>query len=91
MELERIPCTLNSLVREYASDILLPHPTACLIKALTLTQKLEQFTLVYYPAGLEVRCPDNQSFTTGKKTTRFTTTDFIPSFWSEYAYTFDGC
>ena len=89
--MERIPCTLNSLIREYASVRAAPHPTACLIKALAFTQRLKVFAPVYYPAGLEVRCPANQSFTTGKKTTRFTTADFIPSFWSEYAYTFDGC
>ena len=87
--MNRLPHTVNSLVREYASGRVAPHPTACLIKALTFTQKPKQFTPVYYPSRLEVRCP--ASFTTGKKTKRYNTTDFIPSYWSEYADTFDRC
>ena len=89
--MDRLPCTVKSLVREYASDRVAPHPTACLIRALKFTQKQEVFAPVYYPAVLEVQCPSFLSFTTGKKTTRFTTTDFIPSYWSEYADAFDRC
>ena len=51
-QVDTLPCTMKSLIREDASDRVAPHPTARMIKHLSLVYQGEVLGPVYHPRRL---------------------------------------
>ena len=86
-----LPETLAYSVHEFASDKLGIHPTAHIIKDLRFEYKDEENRYgwgIYKPKRLSITA-NEAHFKNQKKTYELTLTDFLPSYWSLYAHTFD--
>ena len=95
--MKRLPNDVTQLVREFASDKIPPTPTALLLKDLRFDYMPEVHEPVYWPLRLSISIRDPAtgirflSAEYGRRfRRRFMLHDFIPSYWSSYADTFDG-
>ena len=91
--LTSLPSEVKMLIKAYSSDKLPPTPTASLIKRLQFRyhESTEDAALYYLPRRLEVRVDEPIRFIVydDHHIRRFYLNDFLPSYWSAYANTFD--
>ena len=97
--MKQLPSEVKKLIREFASDRLLPTPTALLIKQLHIQYQNEtERHGIYLPDRLMVTTMSPTRFLDGSYSTiahddlirRYHLVDFLPSYWSDYANTFDS-
>ena len=97
--MKQLPSEVKKLIREFASDRLLPTPTALLIKQLHFQYQNEtERHGIYLPDRLMVTTMSPTRFLDGSYSTivhddyirRYHLADFLPSYWSDYANTFDS-
>ena len=91
--MNQLPSELKTeRIHEFASDRLPPTPTASLIKELDFQYHETTDTWAYLPQRLEVRSKPPVRFNDGDNIhmRRYYLHDFLPSYWSDYAATYDG-
>ena len=97
--MNQLPRECKQLIRGYASDRLPPTPTASLIKELDFEYHETTDIGIYLPQRLEVRSKPPVRFSDSDEyrnrfistyMRRFYLQDFLPSYWSDFADTYDG-
>ena len=95
--INQLPRECKQLIRGYASDKLPATPTALLISKLDFQYHETNPTGIYLPRRLEVRTMPPVRFSDDYRN-RFISTymrryylhDFLPSYWNDFADTYDG-
>ena len=82
--MHELPSDIKRRIREFASDKLPPTPTCLLVKELDFKYYDTTDAGIYFPRRLEVRSKLNNTLMR-----RYWLHDFLPSYWSLYADTFD--
>ena len=100
--MKMLPTEVNQLIREYATDKLQPSATALLIKDLEFDYLPVVDNPVYWPRRLQIRIVNHDPFVRflninddflqlgNRRQRQFMIHNFIPSYWSDYADTYDG-
>ena len=100
--MKKLPAEINKLIREYATDKLQPSPTALLLKDLRFNYLPATVHPVYWPLRLCVEITNTDPFVRflrlreymfwqgNRRRRQYMLHDFLPSYWSEYANTYDS-
>ena len=95
--MNQLPRECKQLIRSYASDKLPATPTASLIKELDFEYHETTDRGIYLPQRLEVRSKPPVRFSDDYRNRiistymrRYYLHDFLPSYWSDHADTYDG-
>ena len=100
--MKMLPTEVNQLIREYATDKLQPSATALLIKDVQFDYLPVVDNPIYWPRRLEIRIVNHDPFVRflnlrqhkiprgNRRMRQYLLHDFIPSYWSDYADTYDG-
>ena len=92
-----LPLEILKLIKTYASDRTDPTPTSLLMKELHFNYQAESHEPRYWPERLVVTIRDHAATTTFAPSSngthysrRYFLYDFLPSYWSDYANTYDS-